>query len=129
MRSGWYVQRNADNLAYFALAQWVRSKNGYYPYLPVIRNQVLTRNPAVPGGRVAYDTEGGDLVIGVADDDEEVDNFSLCSDYDDLAYDGTEIAHESLNLTALIDLSAYPTAYQEELAEFLEMYDALGDDE
>ncbi|KKY13309.1 putative glycoside hydrolase family 71 [Diplodia seriata] len=124
-----YGPMRSDNLAYFALAQWVRAKNGYYPYLPVIRNQELTRNPAVPGGRVAYDTEGGDLVIGVADDDEEVDNLSLCSDYDDLAYDGTEIAHESLNLTALIDLSAYPTAYQEELAEFLEMYDALGDDE
>ncbi|KAF9630144.1 hypothetical protein BFW01_g325 [Lasiodiplodia theobromae] len=86
----------------------------------------LLRDPTVPSGRVAYDTQDGDLVIS---SDGEISPFDQCSTYADLAADGTEITRESLNLTALIDLSAYPTAYQEELAEFLEMYDALEDDE
>ena len=35
--AGYWVQRNADNLAYYALAKYVMTKNGgIYPHLPIV---------------------------------------------------------------------------------------------
>lgn len=39
--AGYYVQRNADNLAYFALAKYVMTKNGdVYPHLPIVTQKL-----------------------------------------------------------------------------------------
>jgi len=37
--TGFYVQRNADNLAWFALAKYVQDKIGAYPHIPVVTYQ------------------------------------------------------------------------------------------
>lgn len=38
---GSYVQKNADNLVYFALAKYIMSKNGnVYPHLPIVVNAI-----------------------------------------------------------------------------------------
>ncbi|KAJ2984320.1 hypothetical protein NUW58_g6102 [Xylaria curta] len=35
-QTGYFVQRNDDNFVYFALAKYIQSKTGLYPFLPVV---------------------------------------------------------------------------------------------
>lgn len=35
-QTGYYVQRNAENFAYFALANYIQAAIGHYPFLPIV---------------------------------------------------------------------------------------------
>ena len=60
---GYYVQRNSDNLAMYALAKYVMTQNGnVYPHLPiVIYRPDGPPYPPIPGALATFVTEGGDF--------------------------------------------------------------------
>ena len=68
--TGYWVQRNADNLAYYALAKYVTSKNGnIYPHLPIVTSEIA--GPPYPHHLNVIDefiTDGSNLSINTTDD-------------------------------------------------------------
>ncbi|GME35780.1 Glucan endo-1,3-alpha-glucosidase agn1 [Neofusicoccum parvum] len=125
--AGYYVQRNADNLIFFALARYIQSKTGDHPYLPVVRNKELDSDPwDPPTATVEYATQEGQLVIAGLDEDADLSGSDNCSDY---GFEDAVGGGESLNLTALTDLTEYPADYQEDLAVFLESIEGMEDGE
>ncbi|KAH7319091.1 hypothetical protein BKA65DRAFT_482611 [Rhexocercosporidium sp. MPI-PUGE-AT-0058] len=60
---GYYVQRNSDNLAMYALAKYVMTKNGnMYPHLPIVTYKPDgPPYPPIPGALATFVTEGGDF--------------------------------------------------------------------
>jgi hypothetical protein len=135
-RTGFYVQRNADSLALYALAKYVTTKNGNeYPHLPMIVDKL-------PGNPV--DRNGRELSGVIAEFIQQDDNFFLnttndlqafannwgvatastgpgCSDYD-AAEEGAsaEIADLSMDISGFIPDSAYPQDYIMQRAEWIE---------
>lgn len=98
-----------------------------YPYLPVVRNKELTSDPwDPPRAIVEYATQGGELVIAGLDEEADLSGSDACSDY---GFEDADEVGESLDLTALTDLSEYPTEYQEDLAAFLESIEGIEDGE
>ncbi|KAE8150838.1 hypothetical protein BDV25DRAFT_139433 [Aspergillus avenaceus] len=69
---GYYVQRNADNLAYYALAKYVMSKNGdTYPHLPYIWEEELAEPPNTkpdPGSLSTFVRKGNNFYLNTTDD-------------------------------------------------------------
>lgn len=50
---GYYVQRNAENFAFFALAKYVMSKNGnIYPHLPMVHYEIVGPPWKNPSGNI-----------------------------------------------------------------------------
>ncbi|KAI9642511.1 hypothetical protein NHQ30_009316 [Ciborinia camelliae] len=68
--SGYWVQRNADNLAYYALAKYVTSKIGnVYPHLPIVDKEITGVPHAIgPLDLIATftsDPDGGNLALNI----------------------------------------------------------------
>jgi hypothetical protein len=53
-QTGYFVQRNDDNLVYFALSNYVATKIGTYPYAPVIYDKIRDA-PMLPPARSSVD--------------------------------------------------------------------------
>ncbi|OGM39733.1 hypothetical protein ABOM_012127 [Aspergillus bombycis] len=65
--TGYFVQRNSDNLAYYALAKYVMSKNGnVYPHLPIVTYKLV--GPPYPGLLATFVTEGSNFYLNTTDD-------------------------------------------------------------
>ncbi|CAK1364023.1 hypothetical protein CB0940_04010 [Cercospora beticola] len=115
---GYYVQRNADNFAFFALAKYVMSRNGnIYPHMPVIHYE-LSGPPwkaKKPGNNrvVVFGNDGQGLYLNAnATDlstlDSELPNlgdYPTCGDRAD-QLSGTAIA-----INDLVPITAYPPDY------------------
>ncbi|KAI9765507.1 MAG: hypothetical protein M1840_007333 [Geoglossum simile] len=69
-KTGYFVQRSDDNLLYFALAKYVQSKIGFYPFIPQISDKI-EGPPKVPNDRptILKYTNTGDKVASFVDAD------------------------------------------------------------
>ncbi|BCR95355.1 putative spherulin 4 family protein [Aspergillus luchuensis] len=83
--TGYHVQRNADNLAYYALAKYVMTKNGnIYPHLPVVTYKLS--GPPYPGTLAMFEEEDGNFYMNTTVDNLSAwettpgDNYPGCSD-------------------------------------------------
>lgn len=95
--TGWWVATNADNLAQYALAMWVTSRIGAYPYYPVVSEKPATDPFAVGtldnAGTISLTDDAVALgeALGVAPEDAYdtyVSGNLSCSDAGD---DGTTV--------------------------------------
>lgn len=65
----YWVQRNADHLAYYALAKYLMTKNGgIYPHLPIITYE--SDGPPYPGKLASFVTEGSEFYLNSTSDDD-----------------------------------------------------------
>ncbi|KAF6219988.1 hypothetical protein HO133_003813 [Letharia lupina] len=128
--TGYYTQQNADNLAYYALALYVMSKNGnIYPHLPLVTSE-LNGPPwkDVPIGTVAEFITGGDKTYlnGTADQLAAL-GIEISSSTDDQDYPGCvdnenqlgPKAGTALTISALAPSSAYPSDYISSVSSWL----------
>ena len=126
---GQYVQKNADNLAYFALAKYIMSKNGnVYPHLPIVTNAI----DGPPWRAVALDmiasfvTEDGQLYLNITDTDLNAlavdypaeaggtgDDYPGCSDDEN-----TDVA-SPLVIDNMAAQSAYPSDYNSQVSSWI----------
>ncbi|KAH8589906.1 Spherulation-specific family 4-domain-containing protein [Bisporella sp. PMI_857] len=122
---GYYVQRNADNLAYYALAKYVMSKNGnVYPHLPIVTREI-DGPPYLPypGSLAVFVTEGSNFFLNITNDLEtwETDwaptlggDYPGCSDNEN---DGA--ASEALTINGFAPASAYPDDYNSQVSTWI----------
>ncbi|KAL3475107.1 hypothetical protein BJX99DRAFT_259722 [Aspergillus californicus] len=120
---GYYVQRNADNLAYYALAKYVMSKNGnVYPHLPIISYEI--DGPPYPGLLAEFVKDGSDFYLNTTDDDlstwDAVPGFNYPGCSDDL--NGRELT-PALTIDRFVSASAYPDDYNDQVSTWVK---ALG---
>ena len=123
---GQYVQKNADNLAYFALAKYIMSKNGnVYPHLPIVTNAI----DGPPWKAAALDmiaqfvTDDGQLTLNITDTDlnalavdypaEAGDDYPGCSDDEN-----TNVA-SPLVIDSMAANSAYPSDYNSQVSSWI----------
>jgi hypothetical protein len=124
--AGYYVQRNSDNLAYYALAKYVMSKNGnIYPHLPII-TKLLDGPPYLPYDPsllVTFVEEGSDFYLNITDD-VAISHFSSAGDSPPCSEDtdGNEVS-SPLAIDGFAPASAYPDSYNSQLSTWIE---ALG---
>jgi hypothetical protein len=133
--TGYWVQRNAENLANYALAKYVMTKNGnIYPHLPIVTWQAVGAPYLKFGGLLAEFVEKDDNFFW--NTSSGVDAFeSVWSEYDDSTCPdyGDEDATTEANLAVTIDgfapNSAYPDGYNRQLASWIEALDPSGADD
>ncbi|KAL2803070.1 hypothetical protein BJX63DRAFT_437280 [Aspergillus granulosus] len=120
---GYYVQRNADNLAYYALAKYVMSKNGnIYPHIPVVAYEI--DGPPYPGSLAKFVKDGSGFYLNTSDDDLSAwdafpgEGYPGCSD--DL--NDREVT-PALTIDGFVPASAYPDDYNDQVSTWIE---ALG---
>jgi hypothetical protein len=123
---GYYVQRNSDNLVYYALAKYVMSKNGnLYPHLPIIISEIdrPPYRPCQPGSLAIFVTEGSNFYLNITDDfrgwgSSPSGDCPGCSDDEN----GSE-ASFPLAINGFAPASAYPDHYNSQVSTWIE---ALG---
>ncbi|KAB8198899.1 hypothetical protein BDV34DRAFT_218516 [Aspergillus parasiticus] len=123
---GYWVQRNAHNLAYYALAKHVMSKNGnIYPHLPIVTNE-LARAPFPkpdPGLLATFVTDGSDFYLNTTDDLTAWDS-SAGEHYPDCSDNLNESENNSsLTIDGFAPDSEYPDDYISQVSTWIE---ALG---
>ena len=127
---GRYVQTNADNFIYFALAKYIMSKNGnVYPHLPIVTNAI--DGPPYPSRPSALDMlaqfieEDGKFYLNITDTDLNAlavdypaesgadDDYPGCSD------DENTEAAAPLAISGMAAASAYPSAYNSQVSSWI----------
>ncbi|KAB8067105.1 Spherulation-specific family 4-domain-containing protein [Aspergillus leporis] len=123
---GYWVQRNSENLAYYALAKYMMSKNGnVYPHLPVVTNE-LFRAPfptPEPGLLAMFVTDSSDFYLNTTDDltawDSSVgEHYPGCSDNPNESENSSP-----LTIDGFAPDSEYPDDYISQVSTWIE---ALG---
>lgn len=114
--TGYWIQRNADNFAFYALAKYLMGKNGnIYPHLPMVVRTQLTNAPTVlppPGTLAEFVTDGSDFYLNTTDDstafDAEwaIDDYPGCTDDEDS--DAISEAGSPIDIDGFAPASAYP---------------------
>jgi hypothetical protein len=125
IQTGYFVQRNADNLVSFALANYVQKQIKSYPFLPLIYEKIK-EEPMLPPKRESTDP----FVIFAADGDNPVSfvNFTTAANGGarQLRDDGdcpTVLKNdngEDLEIGAPIPSDQYPKSYWDERNKWLE---------
>ena len=126
--TGYYVQRNSDNLAYYALAKYVTSKIGnIYPHLPIVKNELDgPPYPPLPSTLAEFITDGSNFYMNTTDDIQTFDtdwangvgdDYPGCSDHvnDDAA---TE-AGSAISIDGFAPASAYPDDYNSQVSSWI----------
>lgn len=122
--TGYWVQRNADNLAWYALAQYVTSINdGLYPNLPLV-TYVNFDAPHLPADRrlIRFNNVNGRPVLA-SDGEGDLgsfwfdDNAGSCFDASDLANETD--ANYAVTIDDLVPDSAYPEGYQKSVSSWI----------
>lgn len=111
---GYYVQRNSDNLAYYALAKYVMTKNGnVYPHLPIVTREIDGPPYPDPGLVAEFVIEGSNFFLNETDiatfDSDwasSLNDYPTCSDNGNSASSAT-----ALTIDGFVPDSAYPADY------------------
>jgi hypothetical protein len=122
--TGYYVQRNSDNLAYYALAKYVTKKNdNIYPHLPIVKYEIdgppyppiLNLFPAFSSG-----PNGTNVFLNTTDTietlDTNFDDYPHCSDDAD---DAANLAITTVNITNFAPDDAYPSSYIQNVSSWV----------
>lgn len=126
--TGYYVQRNADNLAYYALAKYVTSKIGnIYPHLPVVTYELSgPPYPPPPNSVAEFVTEGNNFFLNTTYDVKDFQNawsLSLEGDYpgcsDNANPDSVTTADPAITINGFAPASAYPDSYNRQVSSWL----------
>ena len=127
-QTGYFVQRNDDNFVGFALANYVQSQVGYYPFLPVIYDKIADA-PRLPPDRQSTDP----FIVYTADGDNPVDfdNFTTADDggarnLEDSGSCPTVLSTgsgEDLQIGAPNPTDAYPSSYWDQRTKWLQSLD------
>ncbi|SLM40253.1 glycoside hydrolase family 18 protein [Lasallia pustulata] len=131
--TGLYTQQNADNLAYFALAKYVMTKNNNvylsvkYPHLPIVTNEIDGPPwPALLDTIAEFITDGNIVYLNVsaADlDDLALNDYSEAEDDIPGCPDNENQSGPSggtvLTIDALAPDSAYPTDYLSSVSSWI----------
>lgn len=122
---GHYVQRNADNLAYYALAKYVTGKNNnVYPHLPVVNWEL--NGPPYKGLLADFATDDSGFYLNTTDDVSAFQTewaLDIGNDYPGCSDD--ENPDESANAGPLISIdgfapsSAYPDDYNSQVSSWV----------
>ncbi|OQE02263.1 hypothetical protein PENSOL_c002G03972 [Penicillium solitum] len=115
--AGFWVQRNADNLAHYALAKYVMTKNGgIYPHLPIVTYEI--DGPPHPGSLASFVREGSDFYLNTTSDDDITiwsGDYPVCDD--DLV---VSAASSSLTIDGFVPASDYPDSYNKQVSTWIE---------
>jgi hypothetical protein len=122
---GHYVQRNADNLAYYALAKYVTGKNNnIYPHLPIVNREI--EGPPYPGLLADFTTADTNFYLNTTDDlstfktDWSVEvgaDYPGCSDNENPNENAD--AGPLININGFSPNSAYPDDYNKQVATWV----------
>jgi hypothetical protein len=126
--TGYYVQRNSDNLAYYALAKYVTKKNdNIYPHLPIVKYEIdgppylapSNLFPAIssgPNGTNVFLNTTRNLTDTINTFDTNFDDYPGCSDDAD---DADDVAIITVNITNFAPDDAYPVHYIQNLTSWV----------
>jgi hypothetical protein len=123
--TGYYVQRNSDNLAYYALAKYVTKQNdNIYPHLPIVKYEI--DGPPYPGlfpvissgpnGTNVFLNTTTNLTDTINTLDTNFDDYPGCSDDAD---DADDVAIITVNITNFAPDDAYPANYIQNLTSWV----------
>ncbi|CAI4218928.1 unnamed protein product [Parascedosporium putredinis] len=129
--AGYYVQRNADNLAYYALAKYVMTKNdNIYPHLPIVTYELASPPyPTIPTSSLAiFITEDSTFYLNTTE------GLSAWELYPGEDYPGcSDNANDPQGINSLLAIngftpaSAYPDSYNREQIAIASYINPLGD--
>ena len=126
--TGYWVQRNSDNLACYALAKYVTSKIGnIYPHLPIV-TQELAGPPYQPlsGLLAEFTADGSNFTLNTADTIQTFeqdwatvvgDDYLGCSD--DANDDAATEAGSAISIDGFAPASAYLDAYNSQVSSWI----------
>jgi hypothetical protein len=117
--TGYWVQRNADNLKYYALAKYVMTKNGnIYPHLPIVITRPRRVNrpalSATTAGLIVEFVQGdGSFYWNTSSDSQTLAGaaFPTCADGDG--------AGSVLDINGFAPDSAYPSDYTKQVEAWI----------
>ena len=126
--TGYWVQRNSDNLAYYALAKYVTSKIGnIYPHLPLVTNELNgPPYPAPPATLADFVSDGTNFYLNTTDSVSTFetdwsldvgDDYPGCSD--DANPDADSEAGSAISIDGFAPASAYPDAYNSQVSSWI----------
>jgi hypothetical protein len=118
--TGYYVQQNADNLAYYALAKYVMSKNyNVYLHLPLVTYKI--DGPPYPGTLAIFVSEDSDFYMNTTTNNLAVWDSSPGRDYPGCSDDENESEVGSpLSIDGFAPASAYPDDYNSQVSTWIE---------
>lgn len=125
---GYFVQRNSDNLAYYALAKYVTSKIGnIYPHLPIVTNELDgPPYPSFSNTLAEFITDGSNFFLNATDNIQTFENdwakgtsddYPGCSD--DADGDAATEAGSAINIDGFAPASAYPDDYNRQVSSWV----------
>ncbi|KAJ6437230.1 aspartate-tRNA ligase [Purpureocillium lavendulum] len=118
-QTGYFVQRNDDNFVYFALANYIKSKTKWYPFLPVVAEHDIAI-PMLPGPRsiqpiVTYQDNGEQPANLIQFSPETVGNTSQISGASDCPVADVQAGDpNTFDMGKAIPSSSYPDSYWKE---------------
>lgn len=126
--TGYWVQRSSDNLAYYALAKYVMSKNNnVYPHLPIVTYELGgPPYPPPPSTLAEFVADGGNFYLNTTDDvqafeqdwaDVVGDDYPGCSD--DANDDAAAEAGSPISVDGFAPASAYPNDYNSQMSSWI----------
>ncbi|KAM0796822.1 hypothetical protein BDR22DRAFT_505206 [Usnea florida] len=126
--TGYWVQRNSDNLAYYALAKYVTGKLGnIYPHLPLVTNELDgPPYPARPATIANFVSDGTNFYLNTTDSVSTFetdwaldvgDDYPGCSD--DENSDAASEAGSAISINGFAPASAYPDAYNSQVSSWV----------
>lgn len=123
-QTGFFVQRNDDNLVLFALATYVQETIGSYPYIPIIYDEI-TDGPMLPPERQSIDS----YIVFSPDGENPAQllNFTGSEAVRVLVEDGNCNSAfdsgngEDLEIGPSIAAAKYPQSYWDERQQWLEL--------
>ncbi|OXV12076.1 hypothetical protein Egran_00162 [Elaphomyces granulatus] len=127
-QTGYFIQRSDDNLVLFALANYVQSKLGYYPWLPLVFDG-LTDAPKVPPNHqstdpfIGYTSNGNnpvDFVNFTTADNGGARNLEDSGNCPTVLSTGSG---EDLDIGAPNPTDAYPSSYWDQRTKWLQSLD------
>lgn len=102
--TGYYVQRNADNMAWFATTMYVQRQIGAYPHIPIA--QQLPEGPPItlsrPDAAYYWGTPGNFTFL--------MDNATMAEEQFPCGEEHGQIVPD-VNITNFVPDSAYPSEY------------------
>lgn len=125
--TGEFVQRNADNLAMFALAKYVQNRLGIYPHLPLVSYEPVKAPDLEPSPYIApFVMEDGDLYLNDTGLNQTIlDDWGLiaatpgCPDATGNANDTNSNYYPPLSINAFSPASAYPDDYNSQVSSWI----------
>lgn len=123
---GWFVQRNADNLAHYALAKYVTSKlDNVYPHLPLVTVVVdgppERPSPAPRGTLAEFSKEGGNFFLNTTDDFHtfDEDGAAVIGDNPSCPNNAATETVPAINIDGFAPASAYPDDYNSQVSSWV----------